>query len=321
MLRALIALIVTATPVLWNSAALAWNDYGHQLSAAIAWQELKPEIRTKVSTILKAHPQYDLLSERCPSGFDLDQFVFMRASTWPDMVRDRGNPLQRTEHKGPWHYINLPIELGSVKGPQPKLEWKPGAEPENIVQAIAKCEADLKDDQVTTEEKSKRLCWVLHLVGDIHQPLHAVSLFSPQFPTGDQGGNLFFVAVDGSPEKLHALWDNALGKSRDSAAIAARARKLTDAAALDMKRTPGDRKRQSSPAEWAQESKTHATYDAYLNGELKGAKGGRDPDQAGGPVPALPQDYRGKAEKVSEKRIVLAGYRMAERVSARFAKP
>jgi hypothetical protein len=295
--------------------AWAWNDYGHELAAAIAWQEMTPEVRTRVTTILKAHPQYDLLSEKCPKGFDPNQYVFMRAATWPDMVRDRKNPLQQTEHKGPWHYVNIPIELGGTKGGVPSMDWKPGTNPENIVQAIAKCEADLKDPKVPDADKAKRLCWVEHLVGDIHQPLHAVSLFSPQFPPpqGDQGGNLFFVSVSGSPEKLHALWDGMLGKSTDAAAIAARAKKLTADPAFSRKAL-APKLADASPESWARDSAAIAKSEAYRNGDLKGAKGGKSPDQPGEVVPPLPDDYRTRAEKVSEPRIVLAGYRIANAV-------
>src|SRR6202021_3878931 len=93
--------------------------------------------------------------------------------------------------------------------------------PQNIVEALTKNVADLKDPKVSASDKAVALCWILHLCGDIHQPLHATELFSPQFPTGDQGGNQFIILRDppyaDSRANLHFVWDSLPGdyQSRD----------------------------------------------------------------------------------------------------------
>src|SRR5687767_4356906 len=58
-------------------------------------------------------------------------------------------------------------------------------------------------------EKAVALCWLFHLVGDVHQPLHTVALFTPDHPEGDRGRNLAFVRVreGGQILNMHALWD------------------------------------------------------------------------------------------------------------------
>lgn len=62
--------------------------------------------------------------------------------------------------------------------------------------------------------KSYDLTWLIHLVGDIHQPLHATTRFTADAPSGDEGGNLVSVSCSSSadcPSELHAVWDDVLG--------------------------------------------------------------------------------------------------------------
>ena len=68
-------------------------------------------------------------------------------------------------------------------------------------------------DLLFGQEKAIHLCWVMHLVGDIHQPLHCVSLYCEQFPNGDHGGNDSLYRLGGKRIiKLHPFWDELLGK-------------------------------------------------------------------------------------------------------------
>ena len=77
---------------------------------------------------------------------------------------------------------------------------EPPLDPDNVPSALA-------------ANKAVVLCWIFHLVGDVHQPLHVVSMFTPELPDGDRGGNLIFVRPrpDSPPMRLHAFWDNATG--------------------------------------------------------------------------------------------------------------
>ena len=67
----------------------------------------------------------------------------------------------------------------------------------------------LRSADASDESRSIFLCWLLHLVGDLHQPLHTSTLISKQFPNGDLGGNLFLVSLkEGGPAVvLHTYWD------------------------------------------------------------------------------------------------------------------
>src|SRR5262249_33646350 len=78
---------------------------------------------------------------------------------------------------------------------------------------------DIHTKTAADEDKAVAASWVFHLIGDIHQPMHAVSYFSSDkaFQTGDLGGNKFGVRVGNEKWKLHAYWDDLLGVDRDYA--------------------------------------------------------------------------------------------------------
>src|SRR5207244_1603954 len=97
--------------------------------------------------------------------------------------------------------------------PAPPPADKPG--PHDILAALQKNVAELGNKDLGGADRAIALCWVLHLVGDIHQPLHACTRYSAQFPAGDQGGNELMVLRDppyaNSQMSLHHLWDSLPG--------------------------------------------------------------------------------------------------------------
>src|SRR5437016_3697436 len=91
--------------------ARAWNSTGHQVVAEIAWRNIKPAVRAKVLELLKQHPHFARrLEPTDPTSEPVDYAlrVFMRAATWPDMMRS-ARPDEREYHHAEWHYINFPI--------------------------------------------------------------------------------------------------------------------------------------------------------------------------------------------------------------------
>ena len=191
--------------------AFAWNEHGHMVVARLAWNQLSADQRAKVIAILKNHPHYsEYLAARKPEGFTEDEWVFMRAASWADWVRGR-----RDFDHPTWHYINYPVVPpgSSVKA----SDHEPPAGQENIVNQLTVCTEKIRTGSDT--EKAVYMTWLFHLVGDIHQPLHCVALFSEQFPNGDKGGNDAFVAIRSSPVKLHAMWDGLLGTGTSAGSI------------------------------------------------------------------------------------------------------
>jgi hypothetical protein len=141
-------------------------------------------------------------------------------------------------HRGSWHYINLPTftnprdaaTLRQKLRNNTQRQWQLG-EPEldlNIVQALKRASAGLHNRELRDRERALHLCWLLHLVADLHQPLHATSLYTPRrFSNGDAGGNRIAVKND-ERRNLHAVWDGAISTSRSFESDKLRARQLLD---------------------------------------------------------------------------------------------
>src|SRR5262249_2944344 len=120
----------------------------------------------------------------------------------------------------------------------------------NAVQALKLCMTRLKDQNTSGAKKAVYLCWVLHLVADIHQPLHAPSLYSKgRFNQlgGDHGGNSIHVKQGG---KLHSFWDGLLGRNITFNNVQKRSH---DIASDDELRQAGEKAAQSlKPEVWVQ---------------------------------------------------------------------
>lgn len=300
------ALACTAMPV------LAWNDFGHKAIAYIAYEDLTPQAKERVNAILAKHPQHEALVGRVKK-LDAELLAFMGAATWPDMLRSESNPLHATDHRSQWHYINLPLSFDGTKGPEPRFECKTGSDPENVLQAIDKCEADLRDPKLSDEDKAKRICWLMHLVGDLHQPLHAVALFRKDLPKGDRGGNLLWIGFDEKPINLHSFWDNVLGESKSAERVKEKAEALRTRKGLRREDLAKTLKADTARA-WADESAVLAKSTAYLDGKLDATVAESRPATA----PALPKGYVTAAEKAADERAALAGYRLADRLNRLF---
>src|SRR5690242_1506201 len=92
--------------------AMAWSSAGHEVIAAAAWRELSPELRAKVSNLLKSHPEYPNWETSFTPGspsVDLGGYAFLQASTWPDKIRRRGNQYDHPH----WHYVDYPLKPAS----------------------------------------------------------------------------------------------------------------------------------------------------------------------------------------------------------------
>ena len=185
--------------------ALAFRAGGHRIIAEIAWQQLDENRRAELAQLLKHHPRLqqdfiDKMPDSVGNGTQemKDHWLFLQASVWSDLARGFRNPDRGKYHRGTWHYINFPTYIDAshesvidLSGVNRNTEFK-GAfrdDPDfNIVQAIKANLAGLRDTTRTKAERAVHLCWVLHLVGDAHQPLHATAMFTPRlFAKGDLG--------------------------------------------------------------------------------------------------------------------------------------
>lgn len=264
------AFIVSALFI--STSAFAWGPTGHRAVGEIAERMMEPKALLAARTILQGHS-------------------LARASTWPDEIKSEPD---RYKHTFFWHYT----------------DWADDAHDHDetnsagkLMGAIDTQLAVLKNPNATRDEKLFALRFVVHLIGDLHMPLHVGNGL-------DQGGNFCKVTYMGQATNLHALWDEGLinftnlsytelvkfvtaGKTREEM-IAARA---------------------GTPLDWARESKNIRTtiYPAnviepqapmsmksYCQREVS-------PEQ----MPKLSYEYAYKFMPVVEERIFLAGVRLA----------
>ena len=267
--------------------AAAWGPQGHRTVGAIADRLLTPPAHTAVLTLLAG----DLDKFGAPSG----RTTLEAVAVWADEIR--GTPADRPR----WHYDNIPVCGGAPRG-----RYCPDGQC-NTAQ-LERLSALLRDPRATARERNEALKWLVHLVADIHQPLHAAD-------NHDHGGNDVTVVLAGvrtrGRESLHRAWDNELvtlalhSRNRQQppaniAALAVEARSLVGDAG------------QGSPDSWAVESNNLARNVAYT--------------YAGFACNIVPQGtvvldaaYQQQAEALVRERLLLAGARLAAVVNQTLA--
>jgi hypothetical protein len=271
------------------------------LTGSMAYQILEdtaPSSIPRIIALLTQHPEFEshwtsLLEEAAGDERRRAQLLFMLAARWADDIRGNAK-----FHRALWHFADIPY----VKPGSPDTVTGRPPQTTNLLTGYASARATLTDPDAQDSDKAVALCWMFHLIGDSHQPLHAASMFSEKFPDGDRGGNLQFIRVTESarPINLHAYWDGAvIGSTRPQAVRNEGVRLLKRLVAPNTTKIT-----ERNPEVWIQESASDAVQVAYANGTLVTS-------QSMSQAPVLPEAYRIKALEVSEKRIVLAAYRLA----------
>ena len=322
--------LLTALP----PRAGAWNEVGHAVIAKLAYEELgkeSPKLQLQLLQMLMKHPHYDrFLAKNRPPDANPAEWALMRAANWPDWVRppfragEKPDPERVRFHRAFDHFINVPIVLDA--GPQALGGKAPPVDPDrpDILSAFRQRMGELSEPWVAAEDKAVALCWIAHLVGDIHQPLHASTLFSKQFPEGDLGGNRFGVTVGGKPVRLHAYWDNLLGEvpgwetdgpehQAQVYALVARVAESVREPAYSRAALAEGLTKNVTFASWIDESHELAKTAGYRNkGKLL------DAAYVQGNVPADAPDvgagYEERGQEVARLRAAQAGYRLADKL-------
>ena len=162
----------------------------------------------------------------------------------------------------------------------------------------------MEDAAVAPAERAASLSWIIHLVGDIQQPLHCVTLINAVYPKpeGDRGGNLFFISIAGNPINLHAVWDSLPGSLMDSQELMVRAKELSD----KFPRTSLPELTQApDPLAWSLEGRGLAIDAVYRHGTLPGGR------EANALLPPLPSGYMAASRALADRRMAVGGYRLA----------
>ena len=281
----------------------AWSGPGHMIVAAIAYRDLMPSQKAEAMAILRHHPSFKKwLAEVPEQTTNLDEGVicFMGASKWPDEIKFGSSPWN---HK-PWHYVDYPLT-------PPAFSIEPSPAPENdILFAIHRCVQKLQDPQESDEAKACWLSWLIHIVGDITQPLHCCALVNDDFaaPDGDRGGNLTFVqAGRGKGIPLHKMWDDATGTSQGfhTTKLRGYVNQAIEFGSTFKRDAMAEMTKNTTPVAWARESWQVAVDQVYLRGRLGY---GKSSDSA----ITVPEGYTKNLKEVASRRVALGGYRLAD---------
>jgi hypothetical protein len=281
--------------------ASAWSRPGHMVSAAIAYDELSaqdPRIIERIVSLAERHPDrgaFEVAIGRA-TGTERSRRIFMELARWPDDTRG-------SIHDHPtWHYSSRPL----VETASPPAKLPEDVPQGSALEAFALSLNVAADSRASAGERAVALCWIFHLVGDMHQPLHSVSRVSKRFPEGDRGGSLQFVRdpQTNEPVTLHWFWDDSVSRDGEPQAAMQRAREL-------MSRLPRPHFKELRPFQstaefsaWAQESHQLASNVAY--GPDFSAS-----DSANKSREVSPR-YLEESTKVAEQRLTLSGYRLTE---------
>lgn len=259
-------LFAAATAILLAPApALAWGKTGHRVIAALADAQLSGLARAHVRELLGVE--------------SLDE-----AATWPDEMRsDPSEFWQKTA--SPWHYVTLNGITYDEAPPEG-----------DALEALARFSATLKSPHASLEDKQLALRFIVHLVADLHQPLHAGRCC-------DRGGNDVKVKWFGRETNLHAVWDSA----------------LVDEQQLSFTEYAARLQRHTSDAE------VIAWWDIDPRGWISESGQIRDSVYPAGtdakPFPDLSYSYAYRFTPVLERRLSQAGVRLAAYLNAIYAKP
>jgi len=295
-----VVLLIAVAPV----TGAAWTRQGHMMTAQIAYEQLllvAPDVIDAASTLLDSHPDrgaFEVAAGRTV-GRERARRLFLECSRWPDDAR-------KTAYDHPtWHASALPIIDVKLPPPVAPAADVPAFE---ALQAFDLNFRTLRDPIASPADRAVALCWVMHLAGDIHQPLHAAQLFSSRFPQGDLLGSNQFVTDPkaGKIVSLHWYWDDSANSSDDQGEIARKATQWMERfprVTLPELRTPA---RAADFGLWAtQESYPLAMQ--YVYGLANQAFGTTSTE-----APSMTQEHARKIEDVAQRRVVVAGYRIAD---------
>ncbi len=243
----------------------AWGAEGHHLVARVAWELMTPTAQKAATNIL--------------GGDD-----FVASATWADDVRG-----QRPETSN-WHFVDIPYE---AKHYDPARDCLPSVKGDCVIAAIARARAMLIDTTVDANQRKEALKFLIHFVGDLHQPLNAID-------NHDKGGYDVHVAsltATGRPTNLHSVSDSGI-LSLDKIDDAAHVQRLL----ADLKAHPAPSS--MDVVQWAEESHDIAVRVTYNYPNFSPAGPPKD-------TITLDHTYVEAMEPILERQIALAGARLA----------
>ena len=243
----------------WPVHGSAWGLEAHRIVGLLADQHLLPEVRKRIK-----------------QNFNITSLA--NVANWADRVKDKRS-------QGPWHYANF------LKGEMTYVQARDCADGKCVVEKVREFSEALSKSTSSHQDQLEALKYLVHFVGDLHQPLHLGN-------RKDRGGNKIQVKLRGRKTNLHALWDSGFVNIDDD-------NLLQYARRLARRVLPTDHLEwvRSDIVDWANESRKHALISAY--------------DKEIMSTGVLTKAYIQRAREVIELRLSQAGVRLAHLLNSR----
>lgn len=253
--------------LLFTLPVLGWSAAGHRVTGQIAYDHMHPAARRYFAhmnqTLNTRHHHFNLIS----------------ASVWLDLFYN-----QQLISLRPVHYIDIPYVVDIVpESPGYNQEY-------NALQAIKEATFTLEDPHAPLSNRAVALRILLHVIGDIHQPLHTTTRVSALHPHGDRGGNDFKLSKNEIGDNLHRYWDRG-GGLLPTTRLSTASKQLARTIESEADCPPED----LDPMHWISESHQLAITHAYLIEEKS--------------VPS--ESYQQDTQMICKQQLLFAGCRLA----------
>lgn len=322
--------MLTGVLALFTPAAQAWDHPGHMLTAAIAFSEIeraRPDLIEPLGLLFLRHPDTApfWVAAGEAKGKERVRRMFIECARWADDSKFTPRDML-TWHSARWAIVanDAPAEVKAA------AEARKGKPVGQALEALALNHAMVANPESSPAERAFGLCWVLHITGDIHQPMHVSDLFSKDFPTGNAAATTSYVMdpVTNTPIPLHILWDSNVLRVPTLEEVDRHApayvRKHPRSSYPELKGVPvGDpdafvkwaKASHQIAADWAVNLVTlpdpnrDQPADKLVQNMINFILNGVSPVKE---APALPPGYWDKLQATTERQITLAGYRIAD---------
>jgi hypothetical protein len=275
------------------TSVFAWGDGGHEITGVIAYARLAPGVKKNVDALLAADRD------------TLTAADFVSRTVWADKYRDSDRQTTKKRYEGTreWHFVDIELSDGNAESAchrYPNLSSghfaSAGPAKACVIDKVSQFAAELRNDATPKSERILALKFLLHFIGDLHQPLHAAD-------NRDRGGNDVAILYGNrsTPDNLHSYWDRELIER-----LGSDPRKI--GAALNRQISPAKAESWSrgAPGAWAKESFGQAksvTYNLTGARELNAERSGK--------IVRLDAGYEQRALPVVREQLSKAGVRLA----------
>jgi hypothetical protein len=299
----------------FQARAMAWAEAGHAIISYLAYSQLPQEKQLALEELLRSHPNWNVdfaVPEELPAGAERKKWFIGRVGYWPDIAREY------EEYNRPtWHFqLGACMTMGDVSNiaiPNDPIELPADADMNTqelyVLQALELCDRVLSNKENPQAQRAIALCWVVHLIADLHLPCHSGSLYAQSVfadPDGDRGANRIRIGE----QSLHAFWDQLLGNIYERGDVNRRVYELTNDPALVERAKVASTQMEAKV--WLLESRSVAEQYLYTAEIQQAIRAAIDSREEKLPSIRLTNEYGKSAGRIAQVRAVEAAARLAK---------